>query len=106
MGATLPRDGTQVRLRVKRKNGYGNSPVAVLVDGTVTATSERGILIRGTEGKDHVFRARDVLDYTPLVPGQADGPFFSGEDMHHHVRQTGKPPMDMIRNPDPTESSY
>lgn len=103
----LPRKGTLVRVRARHRRGYGDKPVVLLVDGVVLGVSPRGLLLRDSHHKQaRLFRAEDVIDFTPLVPGQNDGEFYGTEDMQDHIRQVGRPAVDMIRNPDPRESSY
>ena len=64
--------------------------------------SPKGLLMRDFHHTQaRLFRAQDVIDYTPLMPNDNDGPFYRAEDMQDHIRQVGRPAVDMIRNPDP-----
>lgn len=103
----LPRKGALVKIRAKHKNSYGEKPLVVIVEGVVLGVSERGLLLRDRHhNQARLFRAEDVIDFTPLVPGDEADAYFGIVDMQDHVRQVGRPAVDMIQNPDPKESSW
>lgn len=101
----MPRTGQIVRLHVMERTLMGRK--AHDLDCVVLLSNEQGIVVRDKDRTTHVYRTRQVLSFTTYIPGEGDASaFFTSEAMADHVRQVGRPAMDMINNPAPNASSY